>query len=284
MLSIIARYEDSIRRPQEQRWTLVTGQPQWRSTNHLDQQNPVQGIKPLDFDKYYQYAEKCFHYLPFGHSVDRVLSYTYAEYDAVFVCRTPLIYKNMGWSSNNIFHTQKHIHKEVEPEPQGHGLSAETLKQLPELLEKPAAVFNSLTKANAYTALLDAKDNAGRVVLVALQPDGRAYYRGRYVNDAIALSVYGRNNIVRFIQRNIEENTVRYINPEILKRLIPIPELQLLGSNMSLDQSISQLRTAIQSQTRDDLASRISERSSNHSTPFQVSPSISPERPKLWTE
>ncbi|WP_366495967.1 MuF-C-terminal domain-containing protein [Arcanobacterium phocae] len=55
----------------------------------------------------------------------------------------------MGWSNSNISHTQKHIHKEVEPEPQGHGLSVETLKQLPELLERPAAVFNSLTKSNA---------------------------------------------------------------------------------------------------------------------------------------
>ncbi|WP_366502374.1 hypothetical protein [Arcanobacterium phocae] len=84
----------------------------------------------------------------------------------------------MGWSNSNISHTQKHIYKEVEPEPQGHGLSVETLKQLPELLEKPAAVFNSLTKSNAYTVLLDIKDNVGRVILVALQPDGRAYYRG----------------------------------------------------------------------------------------------------------
>lgn len=78
VLSVIARYEDSIRRPQEQRWTLVTGQPRWRSNNnHLDPLNPVQGIKPLDFDSYYKYAVRCFEYLKFGSNVDQAIRGTY---------------------------------------------------------------------------------------------------------------------------------------------------------------------------------------------------------------
>lgn len=186
----------------------------------------------------------------------------------------------MGWSSNNIFHTQNHIHKEVEPEPQGHGLSVETLKQLPELLERPAAVFNSLTKNNAYTALLDAKDNAGRVILVALQPDGRAYYQGQYVNETIALSVYGRNSIEQFLQRNVEQNAIKYVNLEILKELIPIPALQLLGSNISSTKSIQQPPAIPQPHTREDLTARISGHISDHPSPAPASPSISPERSK----
>ncbi|WP_211080666.1 MuF-C-terminal domain-containing protein [Arcanobacterium buesumense] len=284
MLSVIARYEDSIRRPQEQRWTLVTGQPRWRSNNnHLDPLNPVQGIKPLDFDSYYKYAVRCFEYLKFGSNVDQAIRGTYPFYEALYVCQTPTILELLGWQQNSFFHTQKHLRKEIAPVSRnGHALPVETIKQIPELLEQPVAVFDSLTRHDSSVVLLDANDPAGNPLNVALQPNGNAQHGGRQSTGGIVLSVYGRQAIDRFLQRNAENQTVKYVDKEKIKKLIPSAELQLRGTYMSfVNSSVQHSQTDSQPQTREDLTARISGHISDHPSPSPASPSISPERPKL---
>ncbi|MDB8703340.1 zincin-like metallopeptidase domain-containing protein [Mediterraneibacter gnavus] len=167
------------------------------------------------------YGKKCESYLNFGNSVDRVihpLERTSPRREAVLVCTTPEILREVGLKDLPMHITQKHIvdclHEKTYNNDHYHGLSVQELKRLPEALESPVILAESLTKGNSLVAVLDYREQDGNPVIVAIRPNGNAIYELRRVDSNFITSTYGKDNFSEFYQRILDQGKLLYANRE----------------------------------------------------------------------
>ena len=165
------------------------------------------------------YGKKCESYLNFGNSVDRVLhplERASPRREAVLVCTTPEILREVGLKDLPMHITQKHIinctHEKAENNSEYHGLSKEEIKKLPEALENPVILTESFTQKESVVAVLDFRDKDGKPIIVAIHPNGQAVYELKKVESNFVQSMYGRNKFENFIQRVLDEKKLLYIN------------------------------------------------------------------------
>lgn len=165
------------------------------------------------------YGKKCESYLNFGNSVDRVLhplERASPRREAVLVCTTPEILREVGLKNLPMHITQKHIinctHEKAENNSEYHGLSKEEIKKLPEALENPVILTESFTQKESVVAVLDFRDKEGKPIIVAIHPNGQAVYELKKVESNFVQSMYGRNKFENFIQRVLDEKKLLYIN------------------------------------------------------------------------
>ena len=58
-----------------------------------------------------------------------------------------------------------------------HGLTKEEIKRIPEALEQPVILAESLTRRDSIVAILDYREGNGLPVMVSIVPDGKATYQ-----------------------------------------------------------------------------------------------------------
>ena len=167
------------------------------------------------------YGKKCESYLNFGNSVDRVLhplERASPRREAVLVCTTPGILREVGLKDLPMHITQKHIldclHEKTINNNHYHGLSVQELKRLPEALESPIILAESLTKENSLVAVLNYREQDGNPVIVAVRPNGNAIYELRRVDSNFITSTYGKDNFSEFYQRILDQGKLLYVNRE----------------------------------------------------------------------
>ena len=100
--------------------------------------------------------------------------------------------------------TQKHVldclHEKTVDNVHYHGLSTQELKRLPEALESPVILAESLTKDDSLVAVLDYREQDGNPVIVAVRPNGNAMYELRKVDSNFITSMYGKD---KFFQSSV---------------------------------------------------------------------------------
>ena len=198
------------------------------------------------------YGKKCESYLNFGNSVDRVLhplERASPRREAVLVCTTPGILREVGLKDLPMHITQKHIldclHEKTINNNHYHGLSVQELKRLPEALESPIILAESLTKENSLVAVLNYREQDGNPVIVAVRPNGNAIYELRRVDSNFITSTYGKDNFSEFYQRILDQGKLLYANRENGEKLgyylenqkSQIPEYDKILKKMALPES-----------------------------------------------
>lgn len=198
------------------------------------------------------YGKKCESYLNFGNSVDRVLhplERASPRREAVLVCTTPGILREVGLKDLPMHITQKHIldclHEKTINNNHYHGLSVQELKRLPEALESPIILAESLTKENSLVAVLNYREQDGNPVIVAVRPNGNAIYELRRVDSNFITSTYGKDNFSEFCQRILDQGKLLYANKENGEKLgyylenqkSQIPEYDKILKKMALPES-----------------------------------------------
>ena len=198
------------------------------------------------------YAKKCESYLNFGNSVDRVLhplERASPRREAVLVCTTPEILREVGLKDLPMHITQKHIvdclHEKTYNNDHYHGLSVQELKRLPEALESPVILAESLTKEDSLVAVLDYREQDGNPVIVAVRLNGNAIYELRRVDSNFITSAYGKDNFSEFYQRILDQGKLLYANREKGEKLgyylenqkSQIPEYDKILKKMALPES-----------------------------------------------
>ena len=198
------------------------------------------------------YGKKCESYLNFGNSVDRVLhplERASPRREAVLVCTTPEILREVGLKDLPMHITQKHIldclHEKTINNNHYHGLSVQELKRLPEALESPIILAESLTKENSLVAVLNYREQDGNPVIVAVRPNGNAIYELRRVDSNFITSTYGKDNFSEFYQRILDQGKLLYVNRENGEKLgyylenqkSQIPEYDKILKKMALPES-----------------------------------------------
>ena len=198
------------------------------------------------------YGKKCEAYLDFGRSVDLVLhplEKAPPRREAVLVCTTPEILREAGLKDLPMHITQKHIvdclHEKTYNNDHYHGLSVQELKRLPEALESPVILAESLTKDDSLVAVLDYREQDGNPVIVAVRPNGNAMYELRKVDSNFITSMYGKDNFSEFCQRILDQGKLLYANKENGEKLgyylenqkSQIPEYDKILKKMALSES-----------------------------------------------
>ena len=95
-----------------------------------------------------------------------------------------------------------------------HDLGWDMVKNIPDMLNHPAAIIKSNTDVNdsRFVVVTNQVDKAGRPVIVAISPKGTGNYYGLKLMDAALLSSYGRNNFSNYVATAKAENRILWIS------------------------------------------------------------------------
>ncbi len=184
-------------------------------------------IGDMDEAQISEYARKCQAYLDFGRQVDNCLEGKTQMREALQVCMTPDIMQQTGFHAIPMHMTQKHLRdcmrEKDDSQPHYHGLTIDEIKRLPEELEKPAVLAQSLSREDSVIAILGYREKDGLPVIVSVVPNGKATYHLERVDSNFITSVYGKEQIQEYVQRFIENERMLYINKEKSQELALLP-------------------------------------------------------------
>ena len=174
------------------------------------------------------YAKQCEEYLAFGESVDQLTDVLEAKEqmsmrEAVSVCKTPDLLQKAGCKPLPMHMSQQHLldcmHPKQKENAHYHGLTKAEIKKIPEALECPVILAESMTRKDTMIALLDYREQNGNPLLVAIRPNGKALYQVEQIDSNFIMSVYGKDHFQNFLQKMIKEDKLIYIDQEKGKRL-----------------------------------------------------------------
>lgn len=185
------------------------------------------------------HANRCSEYLRFGHEVDLAACGAYSPYDALKVCDTPEIFLKTGFEQRPMLYTQKHLFQALTPKsdynPHRHGFSIEQVKRFPELLASPVVLANSPTRDDVLLAILLATDAYDTPLIAGIKPDGAGNYGGREVETNMVLSVYSRQNFIRYFALLRDMNAFVFVSGRKIEALEDLSGLPLAGNCSGLD-------------------------------------------------
>ena len=182
----------------------------------------------------------------FEDQVDSVLSGADTASSHLRVLKeTPIPLQEVGFSNKPILMTAKHLHTIVNAGPKSghyHDLGIQRVKNLPEKIADPLLIMDSLTQPDSVVLVTDMLDNNMNPVVVAIKADGKGYINKIEIEANIMASAYGKSGFHNFMTRNIQQNTLLYINKE-KSQTIKIPGLQL-PNNLKSPNSTNIIRKA----------------------------------------
>lgn len=187
-------------------------------------------LSALDEEGIRQYAGCCERYLEFGREVDRCIQGLLPMREALKVCDTPRILQDAGCNMLPMHMTQKHLKNCIRDkngdQPHYHGLKIEEIKRIPEELENPAVLSESLSREDSIVAVLGYREQEGLPIIVSIIPGGKASYHLERVDSNFVTSAYGKENVQDFVRRMAENDKLLYMNKEKSEELALLP-LQL---------------------------------------------------------
>jgi hypothetical protein len=162
----------------------------------------------------------------FAKAVERIAAMEKAPNTTLTMGDTPAVLRALGARNLPIQIAPSVIHKAMRPEERGHDVRLEDLKNLPALLADPVMVFDSQTEGNALAALVEAVDENGAPVLVAVHLDTKG---AEFLNVNKIASVYGKDNL-KAIQ-NWMNGSLCYQNTKKASSWLHAHGLQLPAAN-----------------------------------------------------
>lgn len=228
IITTICEYENSVAMPDNERLTYLDT----CGIAHIKDGNG--NVKAQE-----AYANRCSEYLRFGHEVDLAACGAYSPYDALKVCDTPEIFLKTGFEQRPMLYTQKHLFQALTPKsdynPHRHGFSIEQVKRFPELLASPVVLANSPTREDVLLAILLATDAYDTPLIAGIKPDGTGNYGEREVETNMVLSVYSRQNFIRYFALLRDMDAFVFVSGRKIDALEDLSGLPLAGNCSGLD-------------------------------------------------
>lgn len=138
--------------------------------------------------------------------------------NAVHVCNTTPLMAQLGLTPGlPVCTTQAHIRSMAAPEGTsgGHGLTAQQIQRIPEILAQPALVSGTLTGEHNELLFFDSStDDQGRPLVVVVRPEGSAVLNGKRTASHFVVSCYGREACDVFLSRAIRAGKIYYLDKE----------------------------------------------------------------------
>ena len=154
-------------------------------------------------------------------------------------CDTPEIFLKTGFEQRPMLYTQKHLFQALTPKsdynPHRHGFSIEQVKRFPELLASPVVLANSPTREDVLLAILLATDAYDTPLIAGIKPDGTGNYGEREVETNMVLSVYSRQNFIRYFALLRDMDAFVFVSGRKIEALEDLSGLPLAENCSGLD-------------------------------------------------
>lgn len=140
---------------------------------------------------------------------------------------------------DGMLYTQKHLFQALTPKsdynPHRHGFSIEQVKRFPELLASPVVLANSPTREDVLLAILLATDAYDTPLIAGIKPDGTGNYGEREVETNMVLSVYSRQNFIRYFALLRDMDAFVFVSGRKIEALEDLSGLPLAKNCSGLD-------------------------------------------------
>jgi hypothetical protein len=151
-------------------------------------------------NKAYAMGNKVYDYTKsFAEQVDDWKAGKIPQYDTLLIGKTPDVFKNIGLNSLPFTINQTHVDYAVNgTKDADHYIGEDMLKQLPQALENPVAIFQDTRNANIdnrLIALLKLTHN-GKQVIMPVSIDGFGVLNSREIDSNAVVSVFAKGNSV----------------------------------------------------------------------------------------
>lgn len=214
----------------------------------------------------------------FALEVDQALAGELSQYNALKVCDTPEILIQAGCQPLPMLYTQKHLRDAVHPKGKNshwHGLAVEQIKQLPELMQEPVMLFDSISPHNPENMLIAllAADQENMPLIVSLRANGTGTYDLEKVPTNFITSIYGRVNFAQYLERVTEADALLYWNKEKSQELfrvlgLPLPQcLERFDSDIIIHQSTNIVNSVSEKEVKAETVSENTQQLSLFSEP-----------------
>ena len=202
--------------------------------------------------------------IDFSQQVDNVLKNTHDKNNHVYLGQTPVRLREiLGIKNLPMLMTGSHVYSicvsQERAEKDGrlnnklhyHDLGEKTVKKLPAALNEPVLIIKSDNDdANLnFVVVTRLSDKKGNPVIVAIKPDGKGNYMDMRIDSTVALSAYGKDNIMSYIARARQEDRILYADKKYNRQKHNSPEVQFPNEIMTADydKSLSHYKALVNS-------------------------------------
>lgn len=192
--------------------------------------------------------------LSFSEQVDASLNGTLPFYTSLKVCDTPQILLDVGCKQLPMLYTQKHLKDAISPKDNKnihkHGLDIEQIKQLPDLLQNPMMVYDSLSRDDSIVLVTTEYDNDNLPIIATVKPNGNGRYDVDTIDTNFITSVHGRDNFINQFIGAVEQDKMLFCDKKHSQELFERWGLQLPELTNTLDYNciIHQSRNIVNTQ------------------------------------
>lgn len=177
----------------------------------------------------------------FSKQVDKVLQGNADRYSDMFLCNTPNILMDIGCKHLPVFYTKRHFNDAIKPKNRKlhhHGITLDQIKSVPELLESPVMLLDSLTRPDSVIAVLPIVDSDNCPIVVSIFPNGKAKYNNAEYDSNFATSIYGREDFGDFVDRCVNNNKVLFYDKQKSQELFSVLGLEFSEGLNNLDPNV----------------------------------------------
>lgn len=146
--------------------------------------------------------------------------------ETLYVCETPACLVALGCDNLPIFLNANHAlaiaNAPTSAGDHRHGIPRAVFENLEALLSSPAMVIDALngaTRHDAVVCVLAAVDADANPIIAVIRPHDETSYEGAGERTNRLMSLYGKQNIARYIKRAADEGKIVYIDQKKRKSL-----------------------------------------------------------------
>ena len=152
-----------------------------------------------------------------------------SPYENIKICNTPLLLQMIGCKDYPMLYTQKHLKLALKntKSPHTHNLTRKIIENIEPKISNPIMIADSLTDNKSIVILTDQLDESDNLILVSIKPDGKGIYNTEIIDSNFITSIYGKRGYEKYIQKNIDEGTVLYLNTKKIRDIPSLLKLQL---------------------------------------------------------
>ncbi len=181
------------------------------------------------FQTWYDYSKS------FSEQIDDFKNGNFPNYDTLIVRGTPKVFQNIGLNALPMTFGTGHLQDVLNGTKIDHDFGEAMLKQLPEKLEEPIAIFTSASHPSTSVVALVNLVHNGKHIITPVMIDGTGTANGLLIDTNAITSVHKRGNAVSGLLRDaIKQEAagnvgVFYYDKAKATGLLNTSELQLLG-------------------------------------------------------
>lgn len=163
----------------------------------------------------------------FSKQVDGVLNGTFPKNSMITLLNeTPKPLQDIGLPNLPMTMTQKHLYTIInesgnDANANYHGISVDTIKQLPEALNTPLDIVESSTRDDSVVVTTYLADKNDNTIIASIKIDGKGRVGNIRIDTNVMTSAYGKNNYEAWMNKNLREGKLLYdIDRGVIKKVV----------------------------------------------------------------